>query len=65
MCDLMEFRYYNVYTQIAMYRGRLVVMKKLHKKNFEVSRKIKKELKMVRISLSRSPITPCRCAADA
>ena len=48
--DLMEFRYYNVYKQVAMYKSRLVAIKRLHKKNFEVSRKIKKELKLVSVS---------------
>lgn len=50
----MEFRYYNVYTQIGLYKGRLVAIKKLQKKNMEVSRKIKKELKMVRSSMNKS-----------
>lgn len=45
--DLMEFRYYNVYTQIGVYKGRLVALKRLRKKNVEITRKIKKELKMV------------------
>ena len=53
-CDLTEFRYYNVYTQIGLYRGRLVAIKKLQKKNMEVTRKIKKELKMVRKSMNKS-----------
>lgn len=47
-CDPMEFRYYNVYTQIGMYKGRIVAIKRLHKKNMEVTRKIKKELNMVK-----------------
>lgn len=46
--DLMEFRYYNVYTQIGIYKGRLVALKRLRKKNVEITRKVKKELKMVR-----------------
>lgn len=43
----MEFRYYNVYTQIGLYKGRVVAIKRLHKKNMEVTRRIKKELNMV------------------
>ena len=46
-CDLMEFRYYNVYTDVGVYKGRVVAIKRLRKKNFEVSRKIKKDLKLV------------------
>lgn len=43
----MEFRYYNVYTKIGLYKGRLVALKMLYKKSLEITRKIKKELKMV------------------
>ncbi|KAI1292246.1 Guanylate cyclase 32E [Halotydeus destructor] len=46
--DLMEFRYYNVYTQIGVHKGRLVALKKLPRKNIEITRRIKKELKMMR-----------------
>ena len=53
-CDLMEFRYYNVYTQIGLFKGRLVALKRLRKKSLEITRKIKKELKMVLTYLSLS-----------
>ena len=46
-CDLMEFRYYNVYTNVGVYKGRVVAIKTLRKKHFEVTRKIKKDLKLV------------------
>lgn len=46
-CDLMEFRYYNVYTDVGVFKGRVVAIKRLRKKHFEVTRKIKKDLKLV------------------
>lgn len=48
-CDLMEFRYYNVYTQIGLFKGRLIAIKRLRKKSLEINRKIKKELKQVEL----------------
>jgi hypothetical protein len=45
--DLMEFRYCNVYTKIGLYKGRVVAIKKIQKKNIEITRKMKKELKIV------------------
>ncbi len=45
--DLMEFRYSNVYTKIGLYKGRVVAIKKIQKKNIEITRKMKKELKIV------------------
>lgn len=43
----MEFRYCSVYTDIGLYKGRLVALKKLYKKSIEITRKIKKELNLV------------------
>lgn len=43
----MEFRYCNVYTQIGLYKGRIVAIKRIHKKSVEITRKMKKEMKIV------------------
>lgn len=37
----------RAYTTIAMYRGNIVAVKRLHKKSIDVTRAIRKELKQV------------------
>ncbi|XP_022917688.1 guanylate cyclase 32E [Onthophagus taurus] len=43
-----DFRYSSIYTQIGIYRGRVFAIKKIHKKSIDITREMKKELKMIR-----------------
>ncbi|XP_025987101.2 guanylate cyclase 32E [Solenopsis invicta] len=43
-----DFRYSTIYTQIGVYKGRIFAVKKVRKKSIEITRKMKKELKMMR-----------------
>lgn len=42
-----DFRYSTIYTQIGVYKGRIFAVKKVRKKSIEITREMKKELKMV------------------
>lgn len=44
----LDFRYTSVYTQLGMYRGRVVAVKQVSSKAVDVTRKLKKELKTMR-----------------
>jgi hypothetical protein len=48
-----DFRYSTIYTQIGIYKGRIFAIKKLGKKSVDITRDMKKELKMVSFSSSR------------
>jgi len=37
----------SIYTQIGVYKGRIFAIKKVRKKSIEITREMKKELKMV------------------
>ncbi|XP_012260738.2 guanylate cyclase 32E isoform X3 [Athalia rosae] len=43
-----DFRYSTIFTQIGVYKGRIYAIKKVRKKSIEISREMKKELKMMR-----------------
>ncbi|XP_071034810.1 guanylate cyclase 32E-like [Parasteatoda tepidariorum] len=43
-----DFRYTNIYTTVGIYKGRMLAVKKLKKKSIDITRKMKKELKMMR-----------------
>ncbi|KAK9890919.1 hypothetical protein WA026_012260 [Henosepilachna vigintioctopunctata] len=43
-----DFRYSTIFTQIGIYKGRVFAMKKINKKNIDITREMKKELKMMR-----------------
>ncbi|XP_025074947.1 guanylate cyclase 32E [Pogonomyrmex barbatus] len=43
-----DFRYSTIYTQIGTYKGRIFAIKKIRKKSIEITREMKKELKMIR-----------------
>lgn len=43
-----DFRYSTIFTQIGIYKGRVFAIKKVHKKSIDITREMKKELKMVR-----------------
>ncbi|KAL0109405.1 hypothetical protein PUN28_014464 [Cardiocondyla obscurior] len=43
-----DFRYSTIYTQIGVYKGRIFAVKKVRKKSIEITREMKKELKMMR-----------------
>ncbi|XP_049775726.1 guanylate cyclase 32E [Schistocerca cancellata] len=43
-----DFRYSAIYTQIGIYKGRVFAIKKVHKKSVDITRSMKKELKMMR-----------------
>ena len=45
-----DFRYSSIFTQIGIYKGRVFAIKKVHKKSIDITREMKKELKMVRMS---------------
>jgi atrial natriuretic peptide receptor A len=42
-----DFRYSMIYTQIGVYKGRIFAVKKIRKKSIDITREMKKELKMV------------------
>lgn len=42
-----DFRYSTIYTQIGIYKGRIFAIKKVRKKSVDITREMKKELKMV------------------
>lgn len=42
-----DFRYSTIFTQIGIYKGRVFAIKKINKKSIEMTRQMKKELKMV------------------
>ncbi|XP_074600822.1 guanylate cyclase 32E-like [Brevipalpus obovatus] len=46
--DLLEFRYCHLYTQVAIYKGRIVALKRINKKHIEINRRLKKEMKLLR-----------------
>jgi hypothetical protein len=48
-----DFRYSTIYTQIGIYKGRIFAIKKVGKKSVDISRDMKKELKMVSFSSYR------------
>ncbi|XP_076654351.1 guanylate cyclase 32E [Halictus rubicundus] len=43
-----DFRYSMIYTQIGVYKGRIFAVKKVRKKSIEITREMKKELKVMR-----------------
>jgi serine/threonine protein kinase len=43
-----DFRYSTIFTQIGIYKGRVFAIKKVHKKSIDITREMKKELKMMR-----------------
>ncbi|KAJ8909843.1 hypothetical protein NQ315_002849 [Exocentrus adspersus] len=43
-----DFRYSTIFTQIGIYKGRIFAIKKVHKKSIDITREMKKELKMMR-----------------
>ena len=46
-----DFRYSTIYTQIGIYKGRIFSIKKVRKKTVDITREMKKELKMVSFML--------------
>ncbi|XP_020284969.1 guanylate cyclase 32E isoform X2 [Pseudomyrmex gracilis] len=46
--DADSFRYSTIYTQVGIYKGRIFAVKKVRKKSIEITREMKKELKMMR-----------------
>lgn len=48
-----DFRYSTIYTTVGIYKGRVFAIKKVYKKSIDITREMKKELKMVRIELNR------------
>lgn len=44
-----DFRYSTIFTPIGLYKGQLYAVKKVRKKSIDVTREMKKELKMVSI----------------
>ncbi|XP_071034347.1 guanylate cyclase 32E isoform X3 [Parasteatoda tepidariorum] len=43
-----DFRYTNIYTTVGIYKGRMLALKRLRKKSVDITRKMKKELKIMR-----------------
>ncbi|CAH1122713.1 unnamed protein product [Ceutorhynchus assimilis] len=43
-----DFRYSTIFTQIGIYKGRVLAIKKVHKKSVDITRDMKKDLKLVR-----------------
>jgi hypothetical protein len=44
-----DFRYSALYTPVGLYRGRMFTIKKINRRQVDITRKLKKELKMVRL----------------
>ncbi|KAG7307262.1 hypothetical protein JYU34_007422, partial [Plutella xylostella] len=44
----LDFRYSAIFTEVALYRGRLLAVKRVRKQHIDISRDIKKELKIMR-----------------
>lgn len=44
-----DFRYTMIYTKIGVYKGRVLAIKKVHKQSIDITREMKKELKLVTI----------------
>lgn len=42
-----DFRYSMIYTQVGVYKGRIFAVKRVKKKSIEITREMKKELKIV------------------
>lgn len=42
-----DFRYSMIYTQVGIYKGRIFAVKNVRKKSIEITREMKKELKVV------------------
>ncbi|KAI4500683.1 hypothetical protein M0802_004275 [Mischocyttarus mexicanus] len=42
-----DFRYSMIYTQVGVYKGRIFAIKRIRKKSIEITREMKKELKIV------------------
>ncbi|XP_044753135.1 guanylate cyclase 32E-like [Coccinella septempunctata] len=43
-----DFRYSTIFTQIGIYKGRVFAMKNINKKSIDITREMKKELKMMK-----------------
>lgn len=43
----LDFRYSAIFTEVALYRGRLLAVKRVRKLHIDITRDIKKELKIV------------------
>ncbi|CAH0555549.1 unnamed protein product [Brassicogethes aeneus] len=43
-----DFRYSTIFTQIGIYKGRVFAIKKVNKRSIDITREMKKELKMIR-----------------
>jgi len=43
-----DFRYTTIFTPIGLYKGQLYAIKKVRKKSVDITREMKKELKLVR-----------------
>ncbi|KAF5291191.1 hypothetical protein FQA39_LY14433 [Lamprigera yunnana] len=43
-----EFRYSTLFTQVGVYKGRVLAIKRIHKRCIDISREMKKELNMMR-----------------
>lgn len=44
----MDFRYSAIFTEVALYRGRLLAVKRVRRHHIDITREIKKELKIMR-----------------
>ncbi|CAH2232762.1 jg15507 [Pararge aegeria aegeria] len=44
----LDFRYSAIFTEVAFYRGRLLAVKRVRRNHIDISREIKKELKIMR-----------------
>lgn len=42
-----DFRYSSIFTPIGLYKGQLFAIKKVRKKNIDITREMKMELKLV------------------
>lgn len=43
----LDFRYSAIFTEVAFYRGRLLAVKRVRRNQIDITREIKKELKIV------------------
>lgn len=49
-----DFRYSSIFTPIGLYKGQLYAIKAVRKKTIDITREMKKELKLVNIKNSKT-----------
>ena len=59
----MDFRYSALYTRVGVYKGRMVAVKEIRRKTIDITRRMKKELKKVRLVATVAQATENVCSS--